>query len=148
PPTAVARLRQAWNGPARALENRGRFIEADVGTEQLGLHRMLCLVVGERAGEGESAGLGPRVAPAREVEIDEVRASEGRVALDDEDWMSTDHDRQRDAGLVCDGRRPESRRVDDHWCVDAFARRGVDAGDAARRATNRHHLDTLLDAHA
>src|SRR4029077_16490576 len=72
---------------------------------------------------------------------------EGSVALDDEDWMSTDHDRQRDAGLVCDGRRPESRRVDDYWCVDVLARRGVDAGDAARRAANRHHLDTLLDAH-
>src|SRR5262245_21658948 len=107
---------------------------------------MLGLVVGERAGQGEAAALGTRVAAAREVEVDEVRRSEGRVALDDEDGVTADDDRQRDAGQLRDGLRPESRCVDDHRRVDALARRGLHARDAAAGRAHRDDLDALLDA--
>src|SRR5262245_35383423 len=107
---------------------------------------MLGLVVGERAGQGEAAALGTRVAAAREVEVDQVRRSEGGVALDDEDGVTADDDRQRDAGQLRDGLRPESRCVDDHRRVDALARRGLHARDAAAGRAYRDDLDALLDA--
>jgi signal transduction histidine kinase len=76
PAAAVARLGQTRDRAGGALENLSGFVEPDVGSEQLGFHRMLLLVVRERAGESEPTRLRPRVAAAREVEIDQVRAPE------------------------------------------------------------------------
>src|SRR5439155_546485 len=70
------------------------------------------------------------------------------VTLYDEDRMATDDDRERDAGEPRDGGGPEPGGVDDDRRVDAIARRGLDAGDAIARRTDRHHLDTLFDLHA
>src|SRR5204862_471685 len=77
---------------------------------QLGIHRMLGLVVGERAREREVAGFRAHVAAAREVEIDAMRGRL-RVALDDEDGMPPDDDRQRHAREPGNVRRPQSRCV-------------------------------------
>src|SRR2546422_10511383 len=97
------------------------------------------LVVSERAGQRETTRLGARVAAAREIEIDEMRPPEAGVALDDEDGMAADDDRQRDPGQSRDGFRPEARRVDDDRRVDALARGGLHTGDAvARRAGGRN----------
>src|SRR5439155_104887 len=76
PAAPIARLGQAWDRAAGALQNLGRLVQAHVGAQQLRLHRMLRLVVGERPREREPARLGTRVAPARQIEIHEVRAPE------------------------------------------------------------------------
>ena len=98
-------------GDPRAFQHRFRLFEAGLGAEQLGIHRVLRLVVGERAGQREAARLGFHVAPAVEVEVDDVGPAEAGIALEDEDRMSADDDGQLDPGETREGRRPEPGRI-------------------------------------
>src|SRR5262245_13302963 len=62
--------------------------------------------------------------------------------------MPSNDDRELDSCHVRDGSGPESRRVDDDWRRDAFARGRLDAGCARAGRTDRYDLDALLDANA
>jgi len=90
--------------PARvaALERRLGLVQGDLGAEPLRVHRVPRFVIGEGTGQREVAGLRTRVCSAGEVEVDEVRPPAGGVALDDEDGVAPDHDRQLDAAGVRD----------------------------------------------
>src|SRR5207249_3672827 len=81
-------------------------------------------------------------------EIHEVRSSECCIALDNEDGMPADDDRELDPGQLRDGSGPEARRVDDDRRLDALAGGGLDAGRPVAGHADRYYLDALLDAHA
>ena len=145
---AVAGVGEPRHGAPRALEDRARLFEARFAAEKVGVHRMLGLVVGERAREREVPGLGAHIASPGEVQIDEVGPAERRIALHDEDGMAADHDRELHAREPRDAGRPEPRGVHDDGRVDALAARGRDAGDAAARLVDRNHLGALFDDRA
>src|SRR5256712_3470041 len=144
----VAGVGESRDRAAGTRQDVRRLVEAHVTAEQIGLHRMPRLGVGERPGQGEPTRLGARVAAACEIEIDEMRPPEACVALDDEDGMAPDDDRQGDSGQPRDGRRPEPSRVDDDRGVNALARGGLHTGDAVTCRADRDDLDALLDTDA
>jgi hypothetical protein len=82
PAARIAGLAEPGQGAARALEGDLGFVESRLGSQELGIHRMLGLVVGEGAGEGESPRFRPHVAAAREIEVDHVGAAEARITLE------------------------------------------------------------------
>ena len=73
---AEPRVGQRGDGPGGAGQHLRGLVEAGLAAEQLRVHRVLGLVVGKRAGQGEIAGLGPHVAAPGQVQVDGVRGAE------------------------------------------------------------------------
>ncbi len=99
----------AGNRPGGAGQHVLGLVEAGLAAEELRVHRMLGLVVGERPGQGEVAGLGTHVAAPGQVQVDGVRGAEARVPRHREDRVSPDHDGQLHAGQARDARGARAR---------------------------------------
>ena len=145
PAARVTGLRHSRHRPARALEGHARLVEGRLGAEQLGIHGVLGLVVGERAGQGEATRLWAKIAPPRKIHVDHVVGTEAGIALHDEDGMPSDDDGQLDVGKPGHRRRPEPGGIDDDRARDLVPRGGDDARDLAARRPERDHLHPLLD---
>ena len=96
-----------------ALQRGLGLVEARFGPEELGIHRVLRLVVSERTRQREAARLGLHIAAAVEVEVDHVGTAEAAVALENEDRVPADNDRQLDPCEVRECRGPQPGRVHD-----------------------------------